>query len=82
MLLINKEMKKKVKELTGFDVRVKYIEKGSLKGAYALNNVNIKWSEDVAKKFAPYFHCPSGKLDRFSGNGGKLDFFAYPDFKE
>jgi hypothetical protein len=62
----------------GINVRVKRIDKGSLKHTWRLYNPNLNWSEQLAQKLNNLgFKDFDGKpLGRFSGNGGMLSVFV------
>jgi hypothetical protein len=56
----------------GIKARVKYVQKGSLRGTWQLYNPDMIWSEELTKKLGELgFRDFDGQpLGQFSGNGG------------
>lgn len=79
MKTINKEMKGFL-EGNGVNVKsVKYIESGTMAGAFYLwGGKNLKWSECLANKLNElgFKDFDRNELDKFSGNGGYFSVFV------
>lgn len=60
------------------DVRVKYLDKGSLSGRWRLFKPDCRWTEDIANKLTSlgFKDFDNNALSAHSGNGGSFSVFV------
>ena len=79
MKIVNQNMKNLLAK-NGIDAQVKYLDKGSMKGTWRIQNAKVTWygNKELQAKmtelgFLDYSKAP---LNDFSGNGGVFQVFV------